>query len=54
MVLLEYFTIQPTQNRYENRYELLDVDDLRGISEGTVNLLNTRLRQSLFQQAGLM
>jgi hypothetical protein len=36
------------------RYELLDLDDLRGISEGKVNLLNKRLRQSLFQQAEKM
>src|SRR6266566_4169963 len=36
------------------RYELLDLDDLRGISEGKVNLLNKRLRQSLFQQAELI
>jgi hypothetical protein len=27
-----------------------NLDDLRGIAEGKVNLLHTRLRQSLFQQ----
>jgi hypothetical protein len=41
----------PSSDRYEKRYELLDLNDLRRISEGKVNLLNTRLRQSLFQHA---
>ena len=48
-----YHIILPSQNRYENRDELLDLDDLRVISEGKVNLLNKMLRQSLFQQPGL-
>ena len=48
-----YYIILPSQNRYENRDELLDLDDLRVISEGKVNLLNKMLRQSLFQQPGL-
>jgi hypothetical protein len=37
-----------------NRYELLDLYDLRVISEGKGNLLNTMLRQSLFQQADML
>ncbi len=43
----------PSQNRYEKRYELLDLYDMGMISEGKMNLLfNKMLRQSLFQQAG--
>jgi hypothetical protein len=40
-----------SSNCYENRNELLDLHDLRRMSEGKLNLLNTMLRQSLFQQA---
>jgi hypothetical protein len=44
----------PSYNRYEKRYELLDLYDLRVNSVGKVNLLNKMLRQCLFQQSGLL